>query len=133
MCGRRSSSRRSVAGNGHVVVYSKLHPFCCINVFRSPLSLPALLLSRFLSFPLAVYLFWFLFFWWLFVTLLAKFFFRRLLLDAGAGVGAGKTLIFQFVAKFFSVIFLLPQFGARSKRVFFSSSLTAFTAVCFAF
>lgn len=32
---RRTSSWRSVAGNGHVVVYSKLHPFCCINVFRS--------------------------------------------------------------------------------------------------
>lgn len=41
-------------------------------------------------------------------------------LSSLVAAGAGKTLIFQFVAEFL-VIFLLPQFGARSVAVVFPS------------
>lgn len=112
-------------GHGHGVVYSKLHPFCCINVFR----------FRSLSFLFPPYFFCFAVFlslWWLFVTLLLLFlgqlFFFSSLVAIAVGVGVSKNLNFQFVAEF-SVIFLLLQFGARSV---FSLPLSFFPFyVCF--
>lgn len=113
-----SSSRRR-----HGVVYSKLHPFCCINVFRcvcpllhfslSPSALCALIWVPFVRFRVTLLP---LFLGQVFPFSLPSFPFLSSLVAAGAG----KTLIFQFVAEFL-VIFLLPQFGARSVAVVFPS------------
>lgn len=114
-----SSSRRR-----HGVVYSKLHPFCCINVFRCvcPVlhfslsfrslctylgSFRALSCNTFAAFSWPSFSFFFAFLSFPFLSSLVA-------------AGAGKTLIFQFVAEFL-VIFLLPQFGARSVAVVFPS------------